>query len=429
MSERTETGQVEPNEQDAAADETQDAAASGAAEAAGESARMAPEDATEAAAEDASKAAADEAAALVASEVGETEPGEEPDEVDDTPIAPVLEAILFAAAEPVPLQRLSRLFQGRGRGAVKQALGELRETLEQSTRGVRLVEVSSGFQLRSAPAHAPWLQRFFAEKPPRLSRALLETVAIVAYRQPVTRGEIEAIRGVNCDAILTALVNRDLILATGRRDTPGRPVEYGTTSDFLELFTMKDLGELPPLPDAESLADLLKSTDDPEDAAEGEQAAADAEGAAMPATGEAPASDDASADGDGDEASASSEDAPAAHDASADEVSAPVEETDEDPGDSPQPGGGRVLDPAAEVAAGSAEDAAGDGDAAREAAEEEETPRAAAMAAAAGAAMPGATVTVDTAADGLGDATERTDPEDSESRGDRVEAGRGGLDP
>ena len=185
----------------------------------------------------------------------ESEDGEEQPEVD---LPSALEAILFAAAEPIPLQRLSRLFQGQGRGAVKNALSALQEELAEGGRGIRLVEVSSGYQFRSAPEHAHWLRRFFAEKPPRLSRALLETVSIIAYRQPVTRGEIEAIRGVNCDAILTALLNRDLILATGRRDTPGRPVEYGTTSDFLELFTMRDLSELPPLPDAESLANLLK---------------------------------------------------------------------------------------------------------------------------------------------------------------------------
>ncbi|MEO2166720.1 MAG: SMC-Scp complex subunit ScpB, partial [bacterium] len=184
----------------------------------------------------------------------------EEEDLASQPIEPTLEAILFAAAEPIPLQRLSRLFQGRGRGVVKEALDRLKATFEESGRGIRLVEVSSGFQLRSAPEHAPWLRRFFAEKPPRLSRALLETVAIIAYRQPVSRGEIEAIRGVNCDAILTALLNRDLVLSTGRRDTPGRPVEYGTTAEFLELFTMKNLGELPPLPDAESLANLLKET-------------------------------------------------------------------------------------------------------------------------------------------------------------------------
>lgn len=311
----------------------------------------------------------EEAAAIVASETGvdgDVDGAEESEVVDDTPIAPVLEAILFAAAEPVPLQRLSRLFQGRGRGVVKKALEELRESFEESGRGIRLVEVSSGYQLRSAPAHAPWLQRFFAERPPRLSRALLETVAIVAYRQPVTRGEIEAIRGVNCDAILTALVNRDLIMATGRRDTPGRPVEYGTTRDFLELFTMKDLGDLPELPDAESLASLLKSSDADVESGEGDDDSGGGE-AAEPEAGEVAVETDAERE--------------------------------------------QVEEP---VAAG--EDAQG------------EEPRATAIAAAAGAGMTGATVMVDTEAREQEDAAEGTDPEDSEPRGDRVEAGGGGPD-
>ena len=189
----------------------------------------------------------------------------------EVPLASALEAILFAAAEPIPLQRLSRLFQGRGPGAVKEALSELRDSFQEGGRGIRLVEVSSGYQLRSAPEHGHWLRRFFAERPPRLSRALLETVAIIAYRQPVTRGEIEAIRGVNCDAILTALTTRELVKVLGRRDTPGRPVEYGTSSGFLELFTLKNLSELPPLPDAESLADLLR--DAPADGSETDQSA------------------------------------------------------------------------------------------------------------------------------------------------------------
>jgi segregation and condensation protein B len=335
------------------------------------------------------KSAGAEIAEAAPLDEGEVEPGvletaatDVADELAEVPIEPTLEAILFAAAEPIPLQRLSRLFQGRGRGSVKQALEALRETLAESGRGVRLVEVSSGFQLRSAPEHAPWLRRFFADKPPRLSRALLETVAIIAYRQPVTRGEIEAIRGVNCDAILTALLNRDLVLSTGRRDTPGRPVEYGTTAEFLELFTMKNLSELPPLPDAESLANFLK---------------------------EAPAEDD-----DGAVADAS-------------------EEPGDESGDSDEDGGpgggyGAEVDQNASFAS--------DGYGEREAedisdlagAEEEPEPRASAMAAAVGAGAPGTILSGDASDDGQNHGTERTDSEDPQSSGDSLPPGRGGDD-
>ncbi|MFP6662991.1 MAG: SMC-Scp complex subunit ScpB [Deltaproteobacteria bacterium] len=291
------------------------------------------------------------------------------DEAENEPIEAILEAILFAAAEPIPLQRLSRLFQGRGRGSVKEALSTLKTTLEESGRGIRLVEVSSGFQLRSGAEHAPWLRRFFAEKPPRLSRALLETVAIIAYRQPVTRGEIEAIRGVNCDAILTALINRVLVVSTGRRDTPGRPVEYGTTAEFLELFTMKNLGQLPPLPDAESLATLLKE----ETADEGSEDSGDSDDEGGPSGGY------------GAEA--------------AEGALAELEDEDQ----------AEVVSTEADVA-------------------EEAEPRAAAMAAAAGAGAAALTLLIESSNDGQNDGIERASTEDSESRGDRLAPGVGGDD-
>ena len=139
------------------------------------------------------------------------------------------------------------------------------ELSEGIARGIRLVETANGFQLRSAAECATWVRQFFSEKPPRLSGPLLETLAVVAYRQPVTRGQIEAVRGVNCDAVIEALAARSLIAVTGRRETPGRPLEYGTTQEFLDLFTLRSLDELPPLPDTEAFAEL--ATIDEEDLA------------------------------------------------------------------------------------------------------------------------------------------------------------------
>lgn len=172
------------------------------------------------------------------------------------PLEAVVEGVLFAAAEPVPLRRLSRLLNAWSRREIEAAVASLRDRLEREGRGIRLVEAAGGLQLRSADGLAVWLRRFFAERPPRLSRPVLETVAIVAYRQPVTRGEIERIRGVNCEAVIAALLGRGLIEVAGRRDTPGRPVEYRTTDAFLELFTLRDLSELPPLPERSTLATL-----------------------------------------------------------------------------------------------------------------------------------------------------------------------------
>jgi segregation and condensation protein B len=172
-----------------------------------------------------------------------------------------VEAVLFAAAAPLPLNRLAKLLVPWKRTQIQEALGRLGENLERGERGVRLVETGAGFQLRSVPSCASWVRRVDATLSPRLSRPTLETLAIVAYRQPATRGEIEAIRGVNCDAVLGALIARRLIEVVGRRQSAGRPVEYGTTVEFLELFSLRDLAELPPLPDAETLADLATPSD------------------------------------------------------------------------------------------------------------------------------------------------------------------------
>ncbi|MDG2011452.1 MAG: SMC-Scp complex subunit ScpB [Candidatus Binatia bacterium] len=314
-------------------------------------------------------------------EASDTDASEEEYAIPEAELRSALEALLFAAAEPLPLQRLSRLFQGQGRGAVKKALAALQEELAANERGIRLVEVSSGYQFRSAPEHAPWLRRFFAEKPPRLSRALLETISIIAYRQPVTRGEIESIRGVNCDAILTALQNRDLILATGRRDTPGRPVEYGTTAEFLELFTMRDLSELPPLPDAESLANLLK-----EDAVQEESEAS--------ADGEELATNMDAGSGEG--------------------------ESLPDGGTDGGPGGQQAAAGEGEIAGDSSDDP--DDDA------EQETPKVRAMAAAAGVGGTGEEPSViDQASEsGQADGTDGADSEDSQpSGGGLAPSGRG----
>jgi segregation and condensation protein B len=221
--------------------------------------------------EETSGAAADEARADVADAGppangaapadGESEPAAEP-ELDAPPLGAVIEGVLFAAAEPVPIARLTKLLVPWPRSAVTEALDALRERLEAERRGIRLVETANGYQLRSAAECAPWVKQFFAEKPPRLSGPLLETLAVIAYRQPVTRGQIEAVRGVNCDAVLEALLARSLVRVVGRRESPGRPLEYGTTAEFLELFTLRSLDELPPLPESEGFAELAALGED-----------------------------------------------------------------------------------------------------------------------------------------------------------------------
>ncbi len=156
----------------------------------------------------------------------------------------VLEALLFAAEHPMGIGRLVRV-TGADRDAVRAALGDLVDFYRD--RGVRLSEVAGGWQFRTAPAHAPFVRELLGRRPPRLSRAQMETLAIVAYRQPVTKPEVEEIRGVDCGSALRVLLERELLKVLGRKEEPGRPLLYGTTPKFLELFGLRTLRELPTL--------------------------------------------------------------------------------------------------------------------------------------------------------------------------------------
>ncbi|TNF37482.1 MAG: SMC-Scp complex subunit ScpB, partial [Gammaproteobacteria bacterium] len=133
-----------------------------------------------------------------------------------------------------------------------QALTALQEDYE--GRGLLLKEVASGYRFQVAESYAPWVSRLWEEKPPRYSRALLETLALVAYRQPITRGEIEEIRGVSVSShILKTLLERDWVRVLGHKDVPGKPAMYGTTREFLDYFNMKSLDELPTLAEIKDL--------------------------------------------------------------------------------------------------------------------------------------------------------------------------------
>jgi segregation and condensation protein B len=173
----------------------------------------------------------------------------------------LLESLLFAAGAPVPVARLVEALGGPSRAEVVRALEELARSYERDERGLRLVQVAGGYQLRTPAEHGPWVRRLLRERPPRLSRPMLETLAIVAYRQPCTRLDIEAVRGVDADAVLSTLLERRLIRIAGRKETPGRPLLYTTTRDFLEVFGLPDLGALPPLRDLGDGAALLAAKD------------------------------------------------------------------------------------------------------------------------------------------------------------------------
>lgn len=166
----------------------------------------------------------------------------------DLPIVRVLEGALFAAPEPLSITEMKRLFEGTAQqpteGMLREALAVLAS--EYAERAVRLVEVATGFRFQVIDAVSPYLVRLSEEKPGRYSRAVLETLAMVCYRQPVTRGEIESVRGVTVGSpIIRTLEERGWIQVVGHKEVPGRPALYATTRQFLDDFGLKSLDQLP----------------------------------------------------------------------------------------------------------------------------------------------------------------------------------------
>jgi segregation and condensation protein B len=175
----------------------------------------------------------------------------------------ILEAALLAAPQPLSVAQLTDLF-GEGEAPpadeIRRALLELREDCE--GRGVELLEVASGFRYQVRAEIHPHIARLWAERPARYSRALLETLALIAYRQPITRGEIESIRGVAVNTqIIRTLEEREWIRVVGHRDVPGKPALFGTTRAFLDYFNLKSLDQLPPLSALAELPDLEPELD------------------------------------------------------------------------------------------------------------------------------------------------------------------------
>ncbi len=156
-----------------------------------------------------------------------------------------MESLLFASDKPLGLAELKRLLGERDGKKVTAALASLTE--RRRGTGVEVAALSSGWHLRTNPEHADWVSKLLVGRPVRLSRAMLETLAIVAYRQPVTRPEVDDIRGVDCGPVLKTLLDRGLVRIIGKKEEVGRPMLYGTTPEFLRIFNLRDLSELPTL--------------------------------------------------------------------------------------------------------------------------------------------------------------------------------------
>ena len=172
-------------------------------------------------------------------------------------LKPIIESVIFAADHPVGTDKLCNILEGEKREDVKDALGELVLEYKTADRGFYIEEVAGGFQMRTNPSLAPWIKKLFKIGLQKISRASLETLAIVAYKQPLTRAELEAIRGVDSAGVLKTLLERRLVRIVGRKEEPGRPVVYGTTKEFLETFNLKDLSSLPTLKDIESITEVV----------------------------------------------------------------------------------------------------------------------------------------------------------------------------
>jgi segregation and condensation protein B len=176
--------------------------------------------------------------------------------IDVRELKAILEAVLFVSPEPVPVARLMSILGTVSKAEVVQALDILTHDLDQEGRGIQLVQVAGGYRLVTKQEYGPWLKRMDkAKAAQKLSRSALESLAIIAYKQPLVRAEIEEIRGVETSGVLRTLCERKLVRIVGRKDVPGRPIMYGTTKFFLEHFGLQDLTQLPPLREFKELGE------------------------------------------------------------------------------------------------------------------------------------------------------------------------------
>lgn len=179
----------------------------------------------------------------------------------------VIESLLFVNERPVTLEQIKKVMDTVSAGEIKNAIVQLQREYEARASGMMVVEIAGGYQMLSNPAYASYLRSFYKTKhKEKLSKPALECLAIIAYKQPVTRADIEVIRGVNSDGVVAHLLDKELIKAIGRKDVPGRPYVYGTTKQFQEYFGLKSLDDLPVLEEFSKLApaeaNILPLTDE-----------------------------------------------------------------------------------------------------------------------------------------------------------------------
>ncbi|MEW6673783.1 MAG: SMC-Scp complex subunit ScpB [Thermodesulfobacteriota bacterium] len=182
----------------------------------------------------------------------------------------IIESLLFVAETALTVERIKQVTAADAR-EIDAALQALAEEYESRRGGFHLTEVAGGYQIRTRPEYNEWIKRLIQPNPPRMSKAALETLAIIAYKQPIIRTDVEHIRGVDCGGILRLLLERKFIRVLGRKEIPGRPLIYATTKQFLEVFDLKDLKDLPTPKEIEAFGRSLLDEAPPEDASESEQ--------------------------------------------------------------------------------------------------------------------------------------------------------------
>ena len=167
--------------------------------------------------------------------------------MDDFEIKPILESLFFVLDSPIRLEALVEILPESNKEAILEGIRQIQIEYEDVSKGIELTEIAGGYQFRTKPVWAGWINRLKKTKAVKLSQAALETLAIIAYRQPIIRPAIEEIRGVDSGSVLHTLLEKGLIKMMGRKDLPGRPIVYGTTKVFLELFSLNTLSDLPTL--------------------------------------------------------------------------------------------------------------------------------------------------------------------------------------
>jgi len=185
--------------------------------------------------------------------------------MDDFDVRPILESLFFVSDSPIRLETLVEILPESNKEAIMEGIRQIQAEYENRSKGIELTEIAGGYQFRTKADFAGWLNRLKKAKAVKLSQAALETLAIVAYRQPIIRPAIEEVRGVDSGSVLHTLLEKGLIKIMGRKDLPGRPIVYGTTRTFLELFSLNTLSDLPslqeiqppPAPSERSLEEII----------------------------------------------------------------------------------------------------------------------------------------------------------------------------